>query len=135
MLALAADETEVLTKLQDDPSDLPQSLYINSYALNLKFPQLWHYKLSITPSVPAKSALQSHLLKEVTKQLPKGFIRMGTSLLSHQQSSGFVIVIEADGQTYQAEIVEAGKFAVNKKIFSHIFSRSIPKGAEKMGGR
>lgn len=84
MLALATDETEVLTQLQDDPSDLPQTVYINSYGLTLKYPQLWHYKLSITPSVPAKSPLQFHLLKEVTKQLPKGFIRMGMALLSHQ---------------------------------------------------
>lgn len=60
---------------------------------------------------------------------------MGLSLFSTQQSAGFVIVLEADGQVYQAEIVEAGKFAVNGKIFSQLFARSLPKGAEKMAGR
>ena len=57
MLALATDETEVLTKFGAEPTDLPQTLYINSYGLSLRYPQLWHYKLSITPSVPEKSAL------------------------------------------------------------------------------
>ena len=60
---------------------------------------------------------------------------MGLALFSTQQSAGFVIVLEADGQVYQAEIVEAGKFAVNGKIFSQLFARSLPKGAEKMAGR
>lgn len=44
-------------------------------------------------------------------------------------------MLEADGQNYQAEVVEAGKFKVDSKVFSQIFARSLPQGAEKMTGR